>query len=201
VEWAGDILASGRHLLELINDVLELSRIEAGRYDLTEDTIDLAAVAGACFPMIRGQAEKSGVRIDCTIADREIVIRADRRAVKQVLLNLLTNAVKFTPNGGVVSLHAERSDDGGIGLVVTDTGIGIEPTALAKLCQPFVQADASTSRRYGGTGLGLAISNRLVTLHGGALTISSVPGHGTRVRVTFPASRVVSVARQKLAAE
>jgi PAS domain S-box-containing protein len=201
VEWAGDILSSGRHLLDLINDVLELSRIEAGRYELTEDTIDLGLLARACLPMIRGQAEKNRVRIDHAIVDKTAVVRADRRAIKQVVLNLLTNAVKFTPGGGVVSIRSEKAAGGEVSLVVEDTGIGIDPAALSKLCQPFVQADASTSRRYGGTGLGLAISNRLVGLHGGTLTIASVPGQGTKVWVTFPVSRVMVVTRQEIAAE
>jgi PAS domain S-box-containing protein len=189
VEWAGDILASGRHLLDLINDVLELSRIEAGRYDLAEDNVDLGMVSRSCIAMIRSLADKSQVRTECTIPSGTAVLRADQRSIKQVVLNLLTNAVKFTPAGGVVSVRIERGTDGAISLVVADTGIGIDPEALPKLGKPFVQADASTSRRYGGSGLGLAISSRLVALHGGSLTISSVLGQGTEVRVTFPESR------------
>ena len=200
VEWAGDILSSGRHLLELINDVLELSRIEAGRYDIADDNIDLGAIVRASLAMVRGQAEKTQVRIECGIATRQAVLRADRRAIKQVVLNLLTNAVKFTPAGGLVSLQVEPSATGEVSLVVSDTGIGIDPVALPKLGKPFIQADASTSRRYGGTGLGLAISNRLVALHEGTLTISSTLGQGTTVRVTFPAERVLR-ARREAAAE
>jgi PAS domain S-box-containing protein len=191
VEWAGDILASGRHLLDLINDVLELSRIEAGRYDLADDNVDLATVSRSCLAMIRSLADKSQVRTECTIPAGAAVLQADQRAIKQVVLNLLTNAVKFTPPGGVVSVRMERGADGAISLLVTDTGIGIDPEALPKLGKPFVQADASTSRRYGGSGLGLAISSRLVALHGGSLTISSVLGQGTEVRVMFPEVRVV----------
>jgi two-component system cell cycle sensor histidine kinase PleC len=201
VEWAGDILASGRHLLELINDVLELSRIEAGRYDIADDSVDLGALVRAALTMVRGQAEKSQVRIDCAIAARAAVLRADRRAIKQVVLNLLTNAVKFTSAGGVVSIHVEASPSGDVSLVVADTGIGIDPEALPRLCQPFMQADASTSRRYGGSGLGLAISSRLVDLHDGALTISSTLGVGTTVRVTFPSGRVLTLRRQPATAE
>lgn len=191
VEWASDILASGRHLLDLINDVLELSRIEAGRYDLADDSVDLGMVSRSCIAMIRSLADKSQVRIECSIPTGAAVLRADQRAIKQVVLNLLTNAVKFTPAGGVVSVRIERGMDGAIALVVTDTGIGIDPEALPKLGKPFVQADASTSRRYGGSGLGLAISSRLVALHGGTLTISSVLGQGTSVRVTLPEARLM----------
>ncbi len=189
VEWAGDILASGRHLLDLINDVLELSRIEAGRYDLADDHVDLGIVSRSCMAMIRSLTDKSQVRIECSIPSGAAVLRADQRSIKQVVLNLLTNAVKFTPAEGVVSVRIERATDGAVSLVVADTGIGIDPEALPKLGKPFVQADASTSRRYGGSGLGLAISNRLVALHGGSLTINSVLGQGTSVWVTFPESR------------
>jgi signal transduction histidine kinase len=149
--------------------------------------------------MVRRQAEKNRVRIDCAIAERAAVLRGDRRAIKQVVLNLLSNAVKFTPGGGVVSIRTELAPTGELCLAVADTGIGIDPAALPRLCQPFIQADASTSRRYGGTGLGLAISGRLVSLHGGKLTITSALGQGTTVWVHFPAARVLEV-RRKLAA-
>ena len=191
LEWASDILASGRHLLDLINDVLELSRIEAGRYDLADDCVDLGTVSRSCLAMIRGLADKGQVRTECAIPPNAAMVRADLRAIKQVVLNLLTNAVKFTPADGVVSVRIERGTDGTLSLVVADTGIGIDPEALPKLGRPFVQADASTSRQYGGSGLGLAISSRLVALHGGTLTISSVLGRGTSVRVTLPEARLL----------
>ena len=199
VEWAGDILSSGRHLLDLINDVLEISRIEAGQHDLAADTVDLGLVVRGCLPMVRRMAEKNRVRIDYGIADGQSVVLADRRAVKQVVLNLLSNAVKFTTAGGVVSVRAEPAAAGGISLVVADTGIGIDPEILPKLCKPFVQADVSTSRRYGGSGLGLAISSKLMALHGGTLTIESVPGEGTTVFVNFPGSRVLAARRRTAA--
>ena len=188
VAWAGDILTGGRHLLSLINGVLELSRIEAGHYDLSDDKVDLASVAHVCVTMVRLQAEANQLRIDCAI--EETVILADSQAVKQIVLNLLSNAVKFTPAGGVVSITAERSVSGEVSLIVADSGIGIDATTLASLGEPFIQADPSTSRKYGGTGLGLSISRKLMALHDGALTIESVPGEGTAVRITFPAARV-----------
>ena len=187
VAWASDILTGGRHLLNLINRVLELSRIEAGHYDLVDDRVDLASVARACVSMVRLPAEASQIRIDCAI--EQTLILADSQAVKQVVLNLLSNAMKFTPAGGVVSIRAERSAAGEVSLLVADTGIGIDATTLASLGEPFIQADASTRRKYGGTGLGLSISRKLMTLHGGALTIESVLGQGTTVRITFPAAR------------
>jgi signal transduction histidine kinase len=187
VAWAGDILTGGRHLLDLINGVLELSRIEAGHYDLSDERVDLANIARGCVSMVRLQAEANQVRINCSVEETMIV--ADSQAIKQVVLNLLSNAVKFTPAGGVSSIRTERSVSGEISLVVVDTGIGIDATTLASLGEPFTQADASTSRKYGGTGLGLSISRKLMTLHGGALTIESVLGQGTTVRITFPAAR------------
>jgi PAS domain S-box-containing protein len=198
--WASDILASGRHLLEVINDVLEWARIEAGRYVLAQDRVDLAAAVRACLAMVRLQAEAKRVTLECSIADREILLRADSRAVRQIVLNLLTNAVKFTPEGGVVSVRGGRVANGDIVLVVADTGIGIDATVLASLGQPFTQADASISRTYGGSGLGLSISRRFVALHGGELTIESVPGKGTTVRVIFPAARALGHTRQAIVA-
>jgi signal transduction histidine kinase len=191
-EWANIILDSGQHLLNLINEVLELSRIEAGRYDITDDKVDLAAVVRVCLDMVRLQAEKGHVRLDYVLADTDVLLHADLRAVKQVVINLLNNAVKFTGPDGVVTVRAERIASGDIVLAVTDTGIGIDAAVLSSLCEPFTQGDASIARRYGGSGLGLAISRRIVMLHGGTLTIESALGHGTTVRVIFPASRAIS---------
>ena len=198
VAWAGDILASGRHLLGMINQLLDLSKIESGRYDVSDDRIALVAVARSCVGMVRGQADANQVGIDCSIED--VVLLADRRAMTQILLNLLTNAVKFTPAGGVVSIRTEPANAEDIAIVVADTGIGIDPTALASLGKPFTQADGSISRQYGGTGLGLTISRKLAALQEGALTIESVPGQGTTVRVIFPAARVISKPRSATAA-
>jgi PAS domain S-box-containing protein len=197
-EWADAILTSGRHLLDIINDVLELSRIEAGHYDLADEKVNLGAVAGACLVMIRLPADEKQIRVDCAFDQMDAELRADSRAVKQVMLNILTNAVKFTQAGGTVSIGAERTSAGDLVFIVADTGIGIDPSVLASIGEPFIQGDASISRRYGGTGLGLAISRKLMSLHGGALTIESAVGHGTTVRATFPAGRVM--ARQERAA-
>jgi PAS domain S-box-containing protein len=196
VEWAGDILASGRHLLAMINDVLELSRIESGRYDLANDTVDLAAVVRSCLSMVRRQAESNQVRIHTPIDPASATVRGDQRAVTQVMLNLISNAVKFTPAGGSVTVRTERAATGEFSLIVADTGIGIDPAVLPRLCEPFVQADASTSRTYGGTGLGLAISSKIMALHGGSLTIASAPGQGTKVWASFPVSRSIEVPKQ-----
>jgi signal transduction histidine kinase len=140
--------------------------------------------------VLRLRAAEGAVRIDNVVPAMHVVLRGDGRALKQVVLNLLSNAVKFTPGGGTVSLRVEASRDG-VALVVADTGIGIDADALQSLCQPFQQADASISRRFGGTGLGLAISCKLLALHGATLTIESTPGQGTTVRVMFPPERIM----------
>jgi PAS domain S-box-containing protein len=195
-EWAEDILTSGEHLLSVINDVLELSRIEAGRYDLADDRVELAAIVRTCLRMVRLRADEGQVQLNCAMVDPHVVLNADLQAIKQILLNLLANAVKFTPAGGMASVRTERAANGDITLVVADTGIGIDPSKVASLCQPFTQADASISRTYGGSGLGLAISRKLMMLHGGTLTVESIPGQGTAVWITFPAARVVRARQQ-----
>jgi signal transduction histidine kinase len=190
-EWASIILSSGQHLLDIINDVLELSRVEAVGPNSADDLVDLATVIASAVGMLELQAKANGVHFDCMLAEGEAVLRADHRAVKQVVLNLLANAVKFTPGGGMVSIRIETERDGGLVLVVSDPGVGIDPAAIASLCEPFTQANSSISRRFGGTGLGLAISQRLVVMHGGTLTIESALEQGTTVRASFPRVRVV----------
>jgi len=190
VEFATDINAAGHHLLDMINDVLDLSKIEADRYELASEIVELGMVVRCCIGMLKLRANDGGVRIDNAANGMRVALRGDGRALKQIVLNLLSNAVKFTPNGGVVSLRIEHAE-AGVTLVVTDTGIGIDADALQSLCEPFHQADASISRKFGGSGLGLAISQKLLALHGATFTIESVPGQGTTVRAKFPPERVV----------
>jgi signal transduction histidine kinase len=189
VEWAGEVLGGGRQLLAMINDVLDLVMIDAGRREFSDDRVDLAIVAKACRGMVRAQAEANHVRVDCDGADA--ILRADRWATKQIVTNLLNNAVKFTPAGGVVTIRAESTAADGIAIVVTDTGIGLDAAALDSLCQPFTQAESSKSRKYGGAGLGLAIVRKLAAMHEGDLRVESELGKGTTVSVAFPASRVI----------
>ncbi len=190
VEYAADINAAGRHLLDVINDVLDLSKIEAGRYELLDETVELGVVVRTCIGMLKLRAKEGGVQIDNKADHLRIALHADSRALKQIVLNLLSNAIKFTPNGGHVSLAVEQTDAGAV-LVVIDTGIGIDAAALKVLCEPFRQADASISRKFGGSGLGLAICRKLLALHGASLTIESEPGYGTTARVIFPSHRVI----------
>jgi PAS domain S-box-containing protein len=190
VEYATDINSAGHHLLDIINDVLDLSKIEAGRYELANEIVELGMVVRSSIAMLKPRAADGGVRIVNATAGMRIALRGDARALKQIVLNLLSNAVKFTPNGGVVSLRIEHAEDGAT-LVVADTGIGIDGAALQMLCQPFQQADASISRKFGGSGLGLAISRRLLALHSATLTIESTLDQGTTVRANFPPERII----------
>ena len=188
--YATEINTAGHDLLDMINDVLDLSKIEAGKYQLTDDAVGLAMVVRSCIAMLRLRANESGVRIENRVNGNHVTVRGDWRAVKQIVLNLLDNAVKFTPRDGLVALSMEQTD-AGVAVVVADTGIGIEAAVVESLGQPFCQADASISRKFGGSGLGLAICRKLLNLHGGSLTIASTPGEGTTVRATFPHERII----------
>jgi signal transduction histidine kinase len=191
--YATDINTAGHDLLDMINDVLDLSKIEAGKYELADDAVGLAMVVRSCVAMLRLRATEGAVRIENQVNGSRVTLRGDWRAIKQIVLNLLGNAVKFTPRDGLVALSIEQTD-AGVALVVADTGIGIEAAVVQSLGQAFCQADASISRKFGGTGLGLAICRKLLTLHGGSLTIDSTPGRGTTVRATFPQERVMGTA-------
>ena len=191
-DYAKDINESGRHLLDMINNVLDLSKIEAGRYELSEEPVDIAGIVDSSLGMLRLRAHRNGVIIDWSSDAASAIVRADARAVRQVVLNLLTNAIKFTPAGGMVTVRLELADNGGVVLLVTDTGIGIDKAALQHIGEPFRQADSSINRQFGGTGLGLAISRKLIELHGGSLLIDSTPGVGTTVRAIVPADRVIA---------
>jgi PAS domain S-box-containing protein len=191
-EFAEHIHASGTHLLSLIDDILDLSKIEAGRLELREEVARIGElVESACYFM-RHRAEAAGLSLSVTVADRLPPLRADNRALKQVLLNLLSNAVKFTPRGGSITLSAAREPDGGVSISVADTGIGIATDDIAKAMEPFGQVDSSLTRRYQGAGLGLPISRSLVELHGGRLELDSQPGVGTTARVRLPAERIIA---------
>ncbi|MBC8792812.1 MAG: hypothetical protein C6Y20_14515 [Tagaea sp. CACIAM 22H2] len=185
IEYAADIAASGRHLVDLIGDVLDMSKIEAGRYTLEEDEVDLTQTIEAAIAIARGQAHHAGVRLNA--AGEKLRLRADGRALRQVLLNLLSNAIKFTPKGGRVDV-AWRAREDGVEVDVADTGIGISQEDLPHVIEPFRQAQG-VGRNYGGTGLGLAITKRLIEMHGGRLEIESEAGKGTRVRFRLPADR------------
>jgi PAS domain S-box-containing protein len=192
-EYCSDIEASGRHLLDLIGDILDLARVESGRYTLTEGTVDLDALVRASIQLLGDRPALKHIVLN-TRVDRTLKILGDERALKQVLVNLLTNAVKYTPAGGLIELTAGIGPSNELELVVSDTGIGIPEAELTLVQEPFTQASNSQSAGEDGTGLGLSIVRTLVELHGGTLSIESDLGRGTRVRVRVPAIRVLSSA-------
>ncbi|MEZ5833527.1 MAG: PAS domain-containing protein [Dongiaceae bacterium] len=191
VSYADDINSSGKLLLALINDILDMSRIEAGQQKLMEEVISVDSAISDCVRMVTSKAADGSVRLIIENKAPLPALRADERALKQMLLNILSNAVKFTPQGGAVTVAAEVSKEGTLDISISDSGIGIAEDVIKDLFLPFRQADASISRRFGGSGLGLAISKRLMELHGGEISIDSHPGRGTRVTLHMPAIRVV----------
>jgi signal transduction histidine kinase len=191
-DYAGHINEAGRHLLAIINDILDASKIEAGALDLEDETFEIPAVVEGVLPLVRDRASASGVAISVSIAPGLPALRADRRRVAQILLNLLSNAVKFTPAGGRVEVAAGLDDAGGVVLSVADTGIGIAAEDMALALAPFGQIASAMSRQHAGTGLGLPLAKAFVELHGGEMTLDSAPGVGTTVRCRFPAHRSVT---------
>jgi signal transduction histidine kinase len=191
-EYAANIHDSGEMLLAIISDILEMSKLEAGKLKLAEETVDLVEIVESCRTMVAGRAQDGGIAFNSMLPASPIRLRGDQRALKQILLNLLSNAIKFTQAGGSVSVSAAQIETGEIHLTVADTGVGIHPSALSRVFQPFFQIDHSATRAKAGTGLGLAISKHLAELHGGTIAIDSTPGIGTTVLVTLPAERAVS---------
>lgn len=189
-EYAEDIHNGGIHLLQLINDILDLSKIEAGRFDLYEEQVNISDLLDTSCRLVRQRAEAAGINLSIDISDPSLHILADERALRQILINLLTNAIKFSESGGSVRLRAIQNKSG-ITLSVADTGIGISEDDIPKALEPFSQVDGTLTRRHEGTGLGLPLAKRLTELHGGSLTIESRKGVGTTVSLHFPASRSV----------
>ena len=188
--YGGDIHESGTHLLNLINEILDLSKLEAGHFELHEEHVDIASVIQTSRRLVEPLAEKGKVQLSEAAENDLPLIRADERRIRQVLINILSNAVKFTPEGGQVRVQSSLRSDGLI-MVVSDTGIGIAPGEIPKAMEPFGQIDSKVSRKYEGTGLGLPLAKRLVELHGGTLTVESALGVGTTVTIVLPRERVV----------
>jgi PAS domain S-box-containing protein len=187
-DYAQDINGSGHHLLRIINDLLDLSKVEAGRLELHDTPVAISTIFETCRRMVSDRAATGGVAFEIRPTDLEV--SADELRLEQVLLNLVTNAVKFTPAGGAVSMSAALEPSGEIAISVADTGIGIAAEDIPRALQPFGQVDNSLARAHGGTGLGLPLALRLVELHGGTLTIESERGAGTTVTVILPPERV-----------
>jgi len=189
-EYANDIHESGQHLLSIINDLLDLSKIEAGKMELDEEPLDLVELAAGVIRMVEPIAQRGRVRLALRSARDLPRLRGDRQAISRMLLNLLSNAIRFTPERGRVTLEATH-DLLGLHLIVQDSGVGIAPEEIHRVLQPFHQAQRVAAGAKSGTGLGLPIVNGLITLHGGYLSLESRLDQGTRVSLSFPRSRIL----------
>ncbi|MFN4281031.1 MAG: ATP-binding protein [Alphaproteobacteria bacterium] len=191
-EYLEDIRGSGSHLLDVINDILDLSKADAGKIDLEQEDVQLGDFLRGTARLVASTAELKSLAFSVDLAPEtaKLGVRADRRRLRQILLNLLSNAIKFTDPGGAVSLGAAFAANGDLELIVKDTGIGIAPDDMGKVFTPFEQADGSLARKYEGTGLGMALVKALVELHQGRVALESGLGRGTRVVVSLPAARV-----------
>jgi|SRR4029079_4437420 len=183
-EYVGDISESGRHLLNLINDILDLSKIEAGRMELDSSDFEIAATISNTLSLVRERAQRRSITLRSAVDPRLGKIHADERKVRQVLLNLLSNALKFTPEGGAIDVRATAHDDG-TEIAVTDTGVGIAPEDQEAVFEEFRQV-GSTAKKIEGTGLGLAISRKFIELHGGKIWVTSQVGAGSTFTFTLP---------------
>lgn len=191
LEYICDIHDSGQHLLELINDILDVSAIESGKLQLHDDHIVIAELIHASARLIRPRAAKGGLNLNITRTKPDLMILGDSRRLKQVLLNLLSNAVKFTPEGGRVTITTDQNPNGTLCITVADTGIGMDEDELAKAMTQFGQVDSGLDRRHEGTGLGLPLTKSLIELHGGTFQLDSVPSKGTRATIILPKNRVL----------
>ncbi len=190
-DYADDINESGQHLLALINDILDLSKIESGTDELHEEDIEISEIANAVMKLVEGPARTGSVALELDVSDDIPPLRADERKVKQILLNLLSNAIKFTPGGGKATLKIRSRAESGYLFQVIDTGIGMAFEDISKALAPFQQIDSGLNRKHEGTGLGLPLTKSLIELHGGYLDLQSKVGVGTTVTVRFPAERIV----------
>ncbi|EWY39237.1 histidine kinase [Skermanella stibiiresistens SB22] len=191
-DYAEDIHSSGQHLLALINDILDYSKAEAERIELHEEAVDLPRVIAACRHLVEPLARTGEIDIVTQFVDRSVrLVWADELRLRQIILNLVTNAIKFTAPGGEVRMRVGRRADGGPEIQVVDTGIGMSPEGIAKALEPFGQIESALSRRHSGTGLGLPLAAHLVQAHGGELIIESALGWGTTIKVGLPPARLL----------
>jgi two-component system cell cycle sensor histidine kinase PleC len=189
-EYCRDIHQSGQYLLEVINDILDMSKIEAGRIRLDAEHIELEPFLNDAMRVVSGRANDKRLKLTARIG-RGIRLSADHRLLKQIMLNLLSNAVKFTPEGGRVTIRA-RATSGWVSVSIADTGIGIPEDALARLGRPFEQVESQLTKSHQGSGLGLAIAKSLTELHHGTMRIRSTPGIGTMMLLRLPISRTAA---------
>ena len=190
IEYSRDITGSAQHLLDIINDILDLARIEAGKTELIEEPLDPQMLIPACARVVSERAKLAGVTVEFDAENAQFLFLGDERKLKQIVINLLSNAVKFTPAGGRIDVRWQVEAERCCELTIADTGIGIAPADLTRVLQPFAQAESGLNRRYEGTGLGLPLTRGLVELHGGSFRLESELGRGTRAIIEFPLSRV-----------
>ncbi len=193
-EYAGDINSAGLHLLAIVNDVLDLAKIEAGKVEFYETVADLGGILGASIRAVKTQAKSGNVKILKDYPADGIQVRCDELRLRQVFINVLSNAVKFTPSGGHIGVSAALEDGGGLCIAIRDTGIGMTPDEIEAAFEKFRQIDNSLTKRFEGTGLGLPLAKQLTELHGGTVEVVSEPSVGTEVRIRLPAERVESAA-------
>jgi len=189
-DYAQDIGRSGQHLLEIINEILDVAKIEAGRMGLHEETINIGETISSSLRLVQGQLFDRDITFELDVETNLPRFHGDPRRLRQVLLNVISNAVKFTPDGGSVRISANGSPEDGLVIEVADTGIGIAPADLARVLEPFGQVEDDLDRSYAGTGLGLPLAKALVELHDGRIELSSRVGRGTTVRILLPAARL-----------
>ncbi|HEX9447889.1 MAG TPA: PAS domain-containing sensor histidine kinase [Dongiaceae bacterium] len=199
VDYAGSINDAGRHLLRLINDLLDISRIEAGRMELQEAVVDLRGIIQSCELLTREPLRNGKLTLTIDVAGNVGPLQGDERKLKQALLNLLGNAIKFTPAGGRIGVTARCLPDNGLAISVSDTGIGMRPSDIPKALTPFMQVDSGLDRRHEGSGLGLPLAKALIELHQGRLEITSEPEQGTTVMIILPSQRHLPPAADRIA--
>jgi signal transduction histidine kinase len=194
------INSAGRHLLDMVNDVLDVSAIEVGRLELREEEVALAKLIEDCRRAIARRVKAAGLDLTIELPAEALTLLGDELRLRQVVLNLLSNAVKFTPAGGLIALAAVADGAGGLDVTVADSGIGMKPEEIPLALEAFRQLDDGLNRRYEGTGLGLPLARHLAELHGGTLLIESAPGEGTKATFTLPPSRVTKAVSAQLSA-
>ena len=198
VEYTSDIRNSGMDLLKIVNDILDLSKVEAGHSELNEEPVDIPTVVRSIVQRLSVQAAEANLTVSLLLADNLPPLLADKLKLKQILINLLSNAIKFTPSGGMITVSADFSPEAGHLIKVSDTGIGLAPEDVKKVLLPFQQVDSSLSRKYDGTGLGLPLASSFAEMHGGTLKIASEVDVGTTVEIRFPAARAIQTGSQSM---
>ncbi len=192
-DYANDIHDSGQHLLALINEILDLSKIESGSEDLQEENLEVPAIVNTILTLVRERAATESIELDVELQNGLPALYADERKLKQILVNLLANSIKFTEAGGNVTLKVWCRDDSGFVFQIRDSGIGIALEDIPKAMTPFGQIDSNLNRKFAGTGLGLPLTKHLIEMHSGSLDLQSEVGIGTTATVRLPAERIVPV--------